>query len=233
MDFLPKVTMDFEPDIDDSNPSSLDTCPTTDRTLSDPATSEIDDDNITVQFEDEIIVEPVKKSDSINPEEIFSLNEEEKKKLEPEPEPSPNIRLTKKGKPFKKRPPMSEAHKLKLKAAREKAIAVRRAKAQVKKEDKLLDKKTTELLRTKKKKEVDRLEKEVNDDDIVAHHSAQGVDIEKAVLDGIAKYEVLRKQRKKEKQETQKKTKEENEMKDKLRRAIAPQKPFNPYANCY
>ena len=241
MDFLPKVTMDFEPDIDDSNPSSLDTCPTTDRTLSDPATSEIDDDNITVQFEDEIIVEPVKKSDSINPEEIFSLNEEEKKKLEPEPEPSPtdraapnvNIRLTKKGKPFKKRPPMSEAHKLKLKSAREKAIAVRRAKAQVKKEDKLLDKKTTELLRTKKKKEVDRLEKEVNDDDIVAHHSAQGVDIEKAVLDGIAKYEVLRKQRKKEKQETQKKTKEENEMKDKLRRAIAPQKPFNPYANCY
>ena len=244
MDFLPKVTMDFEPDIDDSSPDYLATSenyfatskitrPLSDPATSDPTTSEIDDDNITVQFEDEIIVEPVKKSDSINPEEIFSLNEEEKKKLEPEPEPSPNIRLTKKGKPFKKRPPMSEAHKLKLKSAREKAIAVRRAKAQVKKEDKLLDKKTTELLRTKKKKEVDRLEKEVNDDDIVAHHSAQGVDIEKAVLDGIAKYEVLRKQRKKEKQETQKKTKEENEMKDKLRRAIAPQKPFNPYANCY
>ena len=230
MDFLPKVTMDFEPDIDDSTPA-------TDPTTSDPATSEIDDDNITVQFEDEIIVEPVKKSDSINPEEIFSLNEEEKKKLEPEPSPTEgtnvNIRLTKKGKPFKKRPPMSEAHKLKLKSAREKAIAVRRAKAQVKKEDKLLDKKTTELLRTKKKKEVDRLEKEVADDQSLARHSAQGVDIEKAVLDGIAKYEVLRKQRKKEKQETQKKTKEENEMKDKLRRAIAPQKPFNPYANCY
>ena len=60
-----------------------------------------------------------------------------------------------------------------------------------------------------------------------------GVDVEKAVLDGIAKYEVLRKQRKKEKQEVQKKQKEDNEMKDKLRRAIAPQKPFNPYANCY
>ena len=225
MDFLPEVKMDFIPS-DDEPEGSVD-----------PETEEkkvsIDED----ANQEEIIVEPVKKSDTINPEEIFSLNEEEKKNIQEQiKEVEPNVKLTKKGKPFKKRPPMSEAHKLKLKAARDKAMATRKAKAAVRKEDKLLEKKNQELLRTKKKKEVEKLEKEVNDEvttPTMDINNNYGVDVEKAVLDGIAKYEVLRKQRKKEKQEVQKKQKEDNEMKAKLRRAIAPQKPFNPYANCY
>ena len=226
MDFLPEVKMDFIPSDDES------------------VHPETEESNPNMQYEDEeekkeeIIVEPVKKSDTINPEEIFSLNEEEKKNIQEQVKEvsfEPNVKLTKKGKPFKKRPPMSEAHKLKLKAAREKAMATRKAKAAVRKEDKLLEKKNQELLRTKKKKDVEKLEKEVNDELPTPKPSPEGygVDVEKAVLDGIAKYEVLRKQRKKEKQEVQKKQKEENEMKDKLRRAIAPSKPFNPYANCY
>ena len=224
MDFLPEVKMDFIPS-DDEPEGSVD-----------PETEEKKvsiDENAN---QEEIIVEPVKKSDTINPEEIFSLNEEEKKNIQEQiKEVEPNVKLTKKGKPFKKRPPMSEAHKLKLKAARDKAMATRKAKAAVRKEDKLLEKKNQELLRTKKKKDVEKLEKEVNDELPTPKPSPEGygVDVEKAVLDGIAKYEVLRKQRKKEKQEVQKKQKEENEMKDKLRRAIAPSKPFNPYANCY
>tara|TARA_R110002074_G_scaffold388957_2_gene571944 strand:- start:1298 stop:1999 length:702 start_codon:yes stop_codon:yes gene_type:complete len=233
MDFLPEVKMDFIPSDDESiNPETEEENPNMQYDPEDKKKVSIDEDS----NQEEIIVEPVKKSDSINPEEIFSFNEEEKKNIQEHiKEVDSNVKLTKKGKPFKKRPPMSEAHKLKLKAAREKAVAVRKAKAQVRKEDKLLDKKTTELLRTKKKKEVDRLEKEVNDEIPTPKPSPEGygVDVEKAVLDGIAKYEVLRKQRKKEKQEVQKKEKEENEMKDKLRRAIAPSKPFNPYANCY
>ena len=226
MDFLPEVKMDFIPSDDES------------------VHPETEESNPNMQYEDEeekkeeIIVEPVKKSDTINPEEIFSLNEEEKKNIQEQVKEvsfEPNVKLTKKGKPFKKRPPMSEAHKLKLKAARDKAMATRKAKAAVRKEDKLLEKKNQELLRTKKKKDVEKLEKEVNDELPTPKPSPEGygVDVEKAVLDGIAKYEVLRKQRKKEKQEVQKKQKEENEMKDKLRRAIAPSKPFNPYANCY
>jgi hypothetical protein len=226
MDFLPEVKMDFIPSDDES------------------VHPETEESNPNMQYEDEeekkeeIIVEPVKKSDTINPEEIFSLNEEEKKNIQEQVKEvsfEPNVKLTKKGKPFKKRPPMSEAHKLKLKAAREKAMATRKAKAAVRKEDKLLEKKNQELLRTKKKKEVEKLEKEVNNELPTPKPSPEGygVDVEKAVLDGIAKYEVLRKQRKKEKQETLKKQKEDNEMKEKLRRAIAPSKPFNPYANCY
>ena len=227
MDFLPEVKMDFIPSDDES------------------VHPETEESNPNMQYEDEeekkeeIIVEPVKKSDTINPEEIFSLNEEEKKNIQEQVKEvsfEPNVKLTKKGKPFKKRPPMSEAHKLKLKAARDKAMATRKAKAAVRKEDKLLEKKNQELLRTKKKKEVEKLEKEVNDEvttPTMDINNNYGVDVEKAVLDGIAKYEVLRKQRKKEKQEVQKKQKEDEEMKDKLRRAIAPSKPFNPYANCY
>ena len=231
MDFLPEVKMDFIPSDDESiNPETEEENPN--MQYEDEKKVTIDED----ANEEEIIVEPVKKSDSINPEEIFSFNEEEKKNIQEQiKEVEPNVKLTKKGKTFKKRPPMSEAHKLKLKAAREKAMATRKAKAAVRKEDKLLEKKNQELLRTKKKKEVEKLEKEVNDELPTPKPSPQGygVDVEKAVLDGIAKYEVLRKQRKKEKQEVQKKQKEENEMKDKLRRAIAPSKPFNPYANCY
>tara|TARA_B100000519_G_C14249118_1_gene441456 strand:+ start:481 stop:1185 length:705 start_codon:yes stop_codon:yes gene_type:complete len=234
MDFLPEVKMDFIPSDDESiNPDS------DGKEEENPNMQYEDEKKVTIDEdanEEEIIVEPVKKSDSINPEEIFSFNEEEKKNIQEQiKEVEPNVKLTKKGKPFKKRPPMSEAHKLKLKAAREKAMATRKAKAAARKEDKLLEKKNQELLRTKKKKEVEKLEKEVNDELPTPKPSPQGygVDVEKAVLDGIAKYEVLRKQRKKEKQESQKKEKEENEMKEKLRRAIAPQKPFNPYANCY
>ena len=223
MDYLPQVKMDFVPSDDES------------------VNLETEEKNPNVHFEEsskDMIVEPVKKSDSINPEEIFSFDEEEKSNIQEqikEETPTPPIKLTKKGKPFKKRPPMSEAHKIKLKASREKALAARLLNAKNRKEDKLLDKKNTELLRTKKKKEVDRLEKEVNGEIQTPKPSPEsyGVDVEKAVLDGIAKYEILRKQRKKEKQETQKKEKEENEMKEKLRRAIAPKKPFNPYANCY
>ena len=58
MDYLPQVKMDFIPS-DDSD---------TDKKVC------IDENS----NQEEIIVEPVKKSDSINPEEIFSFNEEEK-----------------------------------------------------------------------------------------------------------------------------------------------------------
>ena len=122
MDFLPEVKMDFIPSDDES------------------VHPETEESNPNMKYEDEeekkeeIIVEPVKKSDTINPEEIFSLNEEEKKNIQEQVKEvsfEPNVKLTKKGKPFKKRPPMSEAHKLKLKAAREKAMATRKAKAAV------------------------------------------------------------------------------------------------------
>tara|TARA_B100001094_G_C18196316_1_gene811485 strand:- start:12654 stop:13307 length:654 start_codon:yes stop_codon:yes gene_type:complete len=120
----------------------------------------------------------------------------------------------------KKRPPMSDAHKEKLKQAREKALETRRKNAREKKEMKELEK------QAKQKKKAD-LQKYVND-------GADGekgtgkftpppqptVDVEKAVLDGIMKYEALRKQRKSKKKEEQAVQQEEDKVKQQLNNAL-------------
>ena len=77
MDFLPEVKMDFIPSDDESiNPETEEANPN--MQYEDEKKVTIDED----ANEEEIIVEPVKKSDSINPEEIFSFNEEEKKNIQ-------------------------------------------------------------------------------------------------------------------------------------------------------
>jgi len=232
MDFLPKVKMDFVPQDDENVSLNIEDDP-----LPPPMTEEEHNEMVSqekkVQFkEEEMIAEPVKKGENIDVNEIFNLSEDDKKVMEK----SENIKLTKKGKPFKKRPPMSEAHKLKLKEARIKAMAVRKSNAATRKADKELEKKSKELLRTKKKKEVEQLEKEVSNEpsqQSTTSHPQSNIDIEKAVLEGITKYEILRKQRKKEKAVLMEQENKEKEVKDKLRRAIAPRKSYNPYSHCY
>ena len=59
-------------------------------------------------------------------------------------------------------------------------------------------------------------------------------DLEDAQYDAILKYDAIRKQRKKEKQERLKEESVQNELKATLRRAVAPpQKEFNPFGGCY
>lgn len=238
MDFLPKVKMDFVPQDDEKVSLNIEDDP-----LPPPMTEEEHNEMVSqekkVQFKEEasgqgqMIAEPVKKGENIDVNEIFNLSEDDKKVMEK----SENIKLTKKGKPFKKRPPMTEAHKLKLKEARIKAMAVRKSNAATRKADKELEKKSKELLRTKKKKEVEQLEKEVSTSQQSTTSASAGppsnIDIEKAVLEGITKYEILRKQRKKEKAVLMEQENREKEVKDKLRRAIAPRKSYNPYSHCY
>lgn len=150
------------------------------------------------------------------------------------------VKLTKKGKPFKKRPPLSEAHKEKLKAARLKAVEVRRKKAQEKKEVKDLDIEEKELLKKQRIKKVKKLKEEVEEPEPLkeiketVRPNQNNVDVEKAVLEGITKYELIRKQRKKEKREQEAKDKEEDLVRETLRRAVAPTpKAHNPYDFCY
>lgn len=150
------------------------------------------------------------------------------------------VKLTKKGKPFKKRPPLSEAHKEKLKAARLKAVEVRRKKAQEKKEVKDLDIEEKELLKKQRIKKVKKLKEEVEEPEPLkeiketVRPNQNNVDVEKAVLEGITKYELIRKQRKKEKREQEAKDKEEDLVRETLRRAVAPTpKAYNPYDFCY
>ncbi len=230
MDFIPEVVMDFIPDEkEDAETEELN-----------PNMVYEDDDEIKEKVK-EIIQEVKTSKEDIKPEEIFNLPsnpEISSVNANGTEAVAPAVRLTKKGKPFKKRPPMSDAHKEKLKVAREKAVAVRRANAQKRKEDKDLDKKRKELQRKKKVKEVQELEEDIEDrrpppPTPTPQNSPPQKSVDDAVMEGIMKYEIIRKQRKKEKQEAMKIQREEEEVKEKLRRAINPPKAHNPFAGCY
>ena len=153
-------------------------------------------------------------------------------------------KLTKKGLPRKKRPPMSDEHKEKLKYAREKAMASRRVKAKERADVKALDMEEKELLKKQRIKKVKKLKEEVedggdNDNDksniVKENRSARFTkkDLEDAQLEAITKYETLRKARKEVKKVKQAEDKVNQDFKDQLTRAIAPQRAFNPYAKCY
>jgi len=167
----------------------------------------------------------------MNINEIFNM---------PEAIPPPNVKLTKKGKPRKQRPPMTEEHKAKLAKAREKAMEARKKKAQEKKEAKALEKEEKELLKKQKVKRVKKLKEEVENNEEGAEidppkkeQSFSKKDLEEAQLEAIMKYETIRKQRKKEKQEKQKKDAEEEAIRQQLRRAVAPPQEYNPFSGCY
>jgi len=105
----------------------------------------------------------------------------------------------------KPRKPMSEEHKQKLALAREKAMAVRKAKAEEKKQMKEIENQTNELKKKKKVKELEELKDEVESKTIEKvqpqkiHSGITKEDLEQAQYDAIVKYETLRKQRKAEK----------------------------------
>ena len=105
----------------------------------------------------------------------------------------------------KPRKPMSEEHKQKLALAREKAMAVRKAKAEEKKKMKEIENQTNELKKKKKVKELEELKDEVESKTIEKvqpqkiHSGITKEDLEQAQYDAIVKYETLRKQRKAEK----------------------------------
>ena len=144
----------------------------------------------------DVLPEVKKGKPTLHEEDIFALEEKPKKE-------------TKTRKPRK---PMTEAQKENLKKAREKALAVRRAKAEEKKEIKVLKEK-------KKKKEIQQLRDEVEDTPKKAMSSEahlrstmplpttlQNLDpelIRKLQQDAIEGYDKLRKERKAKKKQEQ------------------------------
>ena len=213
MDFLPEVKMDFIPsDNESENDDPIEE--TIEETIEEPIEETIE----------EVVPKARSKREEMNVEEIFSL---------------PNVKLTKKGVPRKKRPPMSEEHKEKLKIAREKAMESRRKKAQERKDAKELEKEEKELLKKQKVKRVKQLKEEVEEDippkkEIVKEQSFTKKDLEEAQLKAIMNYEKIRKSRKAEKQERMKKEAEEEAIKAQIRRAVAPpQQEYNPFHTCY
>lgn len=236
--FLPEVKMDFIPS-DDEDPEeegvSL-------------QVNDVEESNI----EENIIPEVKKKSEDMNVNDIFNMpdNTSPINASRSSTEAKPN--LTKKGKPRKKRPPMSEEHKAKLKVARDKALAVRRKNAAEKKELKDLQKEEKDLIKKNQIKKVNKLKKEVGEEEEPptpepfkepvkreASYPTSTItkkDLEDAQLEAIIKYETIRKQRKKEKQERMKHENEQKMVRETLMRAVAPQKNYktnNPFGNCY
>jgi len=132
---------------------------------------EVKVDFIPSDDEEEIIEEKYEEAEKLKVSfESESESEEEEEEIKQEiftkPEPKkkePN--LTKSGKPRKQRPPMSEAHKEKLKFAREKAMAVRKKNAEERKQMKSVDKEEKELLKKQKIKRVKKLKEEVEEDE--------------------------------------------------------------------
>ena len=206
MDFIPQIKMDFIPD--DEEDIDNDENPLVE--------SDDEEDELPVQPPPtepikEIVEEPSNPRDEMNTAEIFS---------------NAPIKFKKNGQPKKARKPMSDEHKLKMKTAREK-------KQKEKRESMVILKQEKDLLRIKKVKEVIELKDEVeNNIKPKQYHYSNNMDVEKAVLDGITKYEIVRKQRKLEK----KQMKEEDEAKSKVQqtllRAINP-RDNNMFAGCY
>ncbi len=221
---MPEVKMDFMPE-DMSEEETIEV-------------EEFNEDKDKTQEEIEEIQEqepplPKAKSkrDDMNINEIFNI---------PESVPNEPIKLTKKGKPRKKRPPMSEEHKAKLALAREKAMLARKKKAQEKKENKALELEEKELLKKQKVKRVKKLKEEVEEDtpqqpppEIKREPTFTKKDLEEAQLQAIMNYEKIRKSRKEEKRIKQEKEREQEALKAQIRRAVAPPQEYNPFANCY
>ena len=224
MDFLPEVKMDFIPSDEEADDDEVS-----------------DENDVVVEEKIEMVIEeesivPVAKSkrEDMNVDEIFNM-------------PQKEVKLTKKGVPRKQRPPMSEEHKEKLKFAREKAMASRKSKAKERKESKALDIEEKELLKKQKVKRVKKLKEEVDDEtdevnpnfvyeDTKKSSNKQSFskeDLEDAQLNAILNYEKIRKERKKEKHEKLKQNADQEQLKQKLRRAVAPTQEYNPFNGCY
>ena len=229
MSFIPEVKMDFIPSDDED--------------VQDNITTEIDDfdeekditqEEIEEQKVEEVVEEAIptakSKRDGMDVNEIFNMPNDTFVK---------DVKLTKKGKPRKARPPMTEAHKEKLKAARVKAMAVRKAKAQERKDVKSLEKEEKELLKKQKVKRVKQLKEEVEEDvpskQPIQEQMFSKKDLEDAQLNAIMNYEKIRKSRKEQKKIEEEKNKEQEAIRNQIRRAVAPAQAeyVNPYANCY
>ena len=237
MSFLPEVKMDFIPsDNEDDNASEVEENIEVNvddfDEEKDVTQEEINEDKVS-----KVVPKAKSKREDMNVNDIFNMPEGIK--VNDVIINDPNVKLTKKGKPRKPRPPMSEAHKEKLKLAREKAMASRKKKAQERKESKELEKQEKELLKKQKVKRVQKLKEEVEEDiplkEVVKEQSFTKKDLEEAQLQAIMNYEKIRKSRKAEKQIRQKKEAEEEAIKNQLRRAVAPPQPEynNPFSGCY
>ena len=117
---------------------------------------------------------------------------------------------------------MSEAQKAKLAEARAKALAVRKANAEKRKQERDEAKMEKDLEKQVRTKKINKMKSELNDEAVVSptkpvQKMFSQEDLDNAILKGIAGYDKVRKAQKEEK----KKKKEEEEHKKKIFNTIS------------
>ena len=230
MSFIPEVSMRIEPEPE-------------------PAfDSEAVEESVEVEasIEDEpidVMVCAIKGSDE--PEVIDNIFEDP-----PSPKPLAGAqKLNKNGKPRKKRKPLTEENLAKLAKARAKATEARLRKSAERKADLQLAKDEKDLLKKQRVKRVNQLKEEVGEEPKEEPKAAEQQpkqpptppkssaysqsDLDDAVLNGIMKYETIRKQRKETKKVDAAAAAEKEAIKAQLRAAVAPPRSSNPYSACY
>ena len=188
----------------------------------------------------------VEEKPEIDVDEIFELQSQEpedepeahpvfeppletpKPKSKPQsPKRTKPVKLNKDGTERKKRAPLTEAEKAKRRESLKKAQAVRKQKTIERAEVKELAKKEKELLKKKKIKDVEKLEREVNDEEaepppqnrLKGDPGLTKEDLMKSQYEAIMAYEKLRKERKAEKKKQQLIEQEQQKMMSRIHQA--------------
>jgi len=203
MEILPVIKLESQIEEDKTINADIESC----------EEEECNEDNDTMYDDD--ITPTVKEKESIPEEDIFV---EKKKPVQKKP-----VKLKKNGEPRKEATPEQLAR---LKANREKALAVRRAKSKEKKE-------IEELHAKKKKKDIEKLREEVSDKPkhtppATQPSLLQSLDpevIRKLQLDAIEGYEKVRKERKAKKKEAEQQYARDTTNMNVINNALNPPKP--------
>lgn len=173
------------------------------------------EDDFEEEVEEEPLVPEITTREKIKQDDMFineikdktkniKLSVEDNEEIEEaEPLPQPTISAVK---PVKKKRQMSEAQKKKLAEARAKALQVRKANAQKRKEEKELIEEEKTLTKKVRAKKVEKMKDEINEK-VVETKAVSNMfskeDLDRAVLNGIAGYDKIRKAQKKLKKEAQ------------------------------
>ena len=154
--------------------------------------------------------------------------------VEDKPLETPQVKPVK---PVKKKRVMSEAQKQKLAEARKKALEVRKAKAQQRKAEKDLIQQEKELTKKVRQKKVEKMKDEIENDNVVETKQVSNTtmftkeDLDKAVLNGIAGYEKIRKAQKKEKKEAQAEEERKKKIFNTISKAVDPE--LDMWGHCF
>ena len=203
---------------------------------------ELEDDFVEDELdEDEPIVPEITTREKIKQDDIFVKPiKNVKVKIEDKPivvEDTPME--TPKVKAVKKKRVMSEEQKQKLAEARKKALQVRKAKAEQRKKDKDLIQQEQELTKKVRAKKVEKMRDEIANG-VVDNVETKPVntapmftkeDLDRAVLNGIAGYDKIRKAQKKEKKEAIAEEERKKKIFNTISKAIDPE--MDLWSHCF